>query len=37
MSLFRSLGRQEWLDFECDNYRCTAGHDVLGNSESSPI
>ncbi|TIC90840.1 hypothetical protein CH35J_011063 [Colletotrichum higginsianum] len=37
MSLFESLGRQEWLDLEWDRYRCTAGHDLLGNSESSPI
>ncbi|KAL1880120.1 hypothetical protein Daus18300_001483 [Diaporthe australafricana] len=37
MSLFESLGRQEWLDLEWDKYRFTAGHDLLGNSESSPI
>ncbi|KXX75485.1 hypothetical protein MMYC01_208112 [Madurella mycetomatis] len=37
MSLFESLGRQEWLDLEWDKYRSTAGHDLLGNSESSPI
>jgi hypothetical protein len=37
MSLFESLGRQEWLDLEWARYRSTAGHDLLGNSESSPI
>ncbi|KAK1978605.1 hypothetical protein LZ30DRAFT_632825 [Colletotrichum cereale] len=37
MSLFESLGRQEWLDLEWDKYRSMAGFDVLGNSESSPI
>lgn len=37
MSLFESLGRQEWLDLEWDKYRSTAGHDLLGNSEASPI
>ncbi|KAF1730542.1 hypothetical protein CRV24_010005 [Beauveria bassiana] len=37
MSLFESLGRQEWLDLQWDKYRYTAGHDLLGNSESSPI
>lgn len=37
LGLFESLGRQEWLDFEWDRYRYTAGHDLLGNSESSPI
>ena len=37
MNLFESLGRQEWLDLEWDRYRSTAGHDLLGNSESSPI
>jgi hypothetical protein len=37
MSLFESLGGQEWLDLEWDKYRSTAGHDLLGNSESSPI
>ena len=37
MSLFESLGGQEWLDLEWDRYRCTAGFDLLGNSESSPI
>ncbi|KAK3898609.1 hypothetical protein C8A05DRAFT_18852 [Staphylotrichum tortipilum] len=36
-SLFESLGRQEWLDFEWSRYRYTAGHDLLGNSESSPM
>ncbi|KAJ4294975.1 hypothetical protein N0V88_005216 [Collariella sp. IMI 366227] len=34
MSLFESLGRQEWLDLEWHRYRSTAGFDVLGNSES---
>ncbi|QPG94583.1 hypothetical protein C2857_006434 [Epichloe festucae Fl1] len=37
MSLFESLGRQEWLDFEWNRYRFTAGFDLLGNSESSPL
>lgn len=37
MTLFESLGRQEWLDLEWDKYRSTAGHDLLGNSESTPI
>ena len=37
MILFESLGREEWLDLEWDKYRSTAGHDLLGNSESSPI
>lgn len=37
MSLFESLGRQEWLDLEWNRYRSTAGHDLLGNSESSPV
>jgi hypothetical protein len=37
LSLFESLGRQEWLDFEWDKYRSTMGRDVLGNSESSPM
>lgn len=37
MGLFESLGRQEWLDLEWHQYRSTAGHDLLGNSESSPI
>jgi hypothetical protein len=37
MSLFESLGRQEWLGFEWDKYRFTVGHDLLGNSESTPI
>lgn len=36
-SLFESLGRQEWLDFEWDKYRNTMGHDLLGNNQSSPI
>ncbi|KAK1992451.1 hypothetical protein LX36DRAFT_674543 [Colletotrichum falcatum] len=37
MSLFEGLGRQEWLDLEWDRYRSTAGSDLLGNSESSPL
>jgi hypothetical protein len=37
MSLFESLGRQEWLDLEWDRYRSMAGHDLLGNGDSSPI
>jgi hypothetical protein len=37
MSLFENLGRQEWLDLEWNRYRCTAGFDLLGNSQSSPI
>ncbi|USP74441.1 hypothetical protein yc1106_01715 [Curvularia clavata] len=37
MSLFENLGQQEWLDLEWDRYRSTAGRDLLGNSESSPI
>ncbi|KAK1635256.1 hypothetical protein BDP81DRAFT_431197 [Colletotrichum phormii] len=37
MSLFEILGRQEWLDLKWDEYRSTAGQDVLGHSESSPI
>ncbi|KAI3556500.1 hypothetical protein CABS01_03718 [Colletotrichum abscissum] len=36
-SLFECLGRQEWLDLQWDDYRSTAGQDVLGDSESSPI
>lgn len=37
MSLFENLGRQEWLDLEWNRYRHTAGFDLLGNSQSSPI
>lgn len=37
VSLFESLGRQEWLNFEWNKYRDTMGHDLLGNSESQPI
>ncbi|KAE9566242.1 hypothetical protein CGCF415_v012922 [Colletotrichum fructicola] len=37
MSLFESLGRQEWLNLEWDKYRSTAGRDLLGNSTSNPI
>ncbi|VUC22861.1 unnamed protein product [Clonostachys rosea] len=37
LSLFESLGRQEWLDLEWNRYRNTMGCDLLGNSESSPI
>ncbi|KAK3898507.1 hypothetical protein C8A05DRAFT_18933 [Staphylotrichum tortipilum] len=37
IGLFESLGRQEWLGFEWSRYRYTAGFDLLGNSESSPI
>jgi hypothetical protein len=29
MSLFESLGLQEWLDLEWDKNRSTAGHDLL--------
>ncbi|KAK2052283.1 hypothetical protein LY76DRAFT_598727 [Colletotrichum caudatum] len=37
MSLFESLGRQEWLDLEWDRYRNTRECDLLGNSQSSAI
>jgi hypothetical protein len=37
MRLFESLGRQEWLDLEWNRYRDTAGCDLLGNSQSSPM
>ena len=37
LSLFETLGRQEWLDLKWDKYRYTAGHDLLGNSDSCPI
>ncbi|KAF2869539.1 hypothetical protein BDV95DRAFT_577620 [Massariosphaeria phaeospora] len=37
MSLFESLGWQEWLDLEWDKYRSTARHDLLGNTQSTPI
>jgi hypothetical protein len=37
MSLFESLGPQEWLDVEWNKYRDTSGRDLLGNSQSSPI
>ncbi|KAL8306252.1 hypothetical protein RB597_003199 [Gaeumannomyces tritici] len=35
MSLFESLGRQEWLDFEWHRYRPSSGPDLLGNYWSS--
>jgi hypothetical protein len=37
MSLFESLGRQEWLDLEWNSYRSTDGRDLLGNSESTAM
>jgi hypothetical protein len=37
MSLFESLGQQEWLDFEWDRYREEMGRDLLGNILSRPI
>ncbi|KAI4915394.1 uncharacterized protein J4E92_009348 [Alternaria infectoria] len=37
MSLFERLGQQEWLDLEWGRYRDTAGRDLLGNSQSTPI
>ncbi|KAG9192974.1 hypothetical protein G6011_11708 [Alternaria panax] len=37
LSLFESLGRQEWLVFEWDKYRYSYDPDLLGHSQSSPI
>ncbi|KAK2039325.1 hypothetical protein LZ31DRAFT_558858 [Colletotrichum somersetense] len=37
MSLFESLGRQEWLDLEWNRYRDRSEYDLLGNSQSSAI
>ncbi|KAI4929142.1 hypothetical protein J4E85_005767 [Alternaria conjuncta] len=37
MNLFERLGQQEWLDLEWTRHRATAVHDLLGNSQSSPI
>jgi hypothetical protein len=37
LTLFKSLGRQEWLELEWDEYRHTPDRDLLGNSTSSAI
>ncbi|KAF1927816.1 uncharacterized protein M421DRAFT_421657 [Didymella exigua CBS 183.55] len=37
LSLFESLGPQEWLDFEWNKYRDTMARDLLGNIQSNAI
>ncbi|KAJ6785999.1 hypothetical protein PWT90_07635 [Aphanocladium album] len=37
MSLFGSLGEQEWLDLQWERYRSTKGHDLLGEPDSIAI
>jgi hypothetical protein len=37
MSLFETLGRQEWLDIEWYQYRREWGRDLLGYGQSSPM
>lgn len=37
ITLFESLGRQEWLELEWSKYRNTPDRDLLGNSTSSRI